>query len=230
MEHLPLKATLDRVTLSEYIANQLNTFFPDGKAVKASLLLSHMAHVLEKVHYCFSHVNNRYFSDGKNTLFNHLNADQYAMFLYLLSRDLYTCGCDTSICDKVFYLNKMLHAIDVFYEVELPDIFLFVHPLGTVLGRAKYSDFFMVYQGCGIGSNHDIYPTVGKYVSLHPGSSILGKCTVGDNCKISVNSTLLDHSLEADSIYIGKPKRYVVKASFKKANVWLPQFLKISTE
>ena len=39
--------------------------------------------------------------------------------------------------DKLFLLNKALHGCDIYYEVALPSVFLLVHPLGTVLGRAS---------------------------------------------------------------------------------------------
>ena len=44
----------------------------------------------------------------------------------------------TNLAAKVYALNKALHAIDVFYEVELPDLFCLQHPLGTMPGRARY--------------------------------------------------------------------------------------------
>ena len=219
-----LKMSLAKTKLSTYTANQLNVFFPDPQPVRADFLASHIDQTLERVEYCFSFVNNRYYFDGKNVLFNHLNADQYAMFLYILSNELYNKHCDAGICDKIFYLNKILHGIDVFYEVKLPDIFLFVHPLGTVLGRGTYADFFLVYQQCGIGSNNDVYPTLGKYVSLHPGSSILGNCTVGENCKIATGSLLLDYYLETDSVYIGDSLNFTIKKSRKKLNIWKQRF------
>jgi hypothetical protein len=53
-------------------------------------------------------------------------------------------------------------------------VFLLVHPLGTVLGRGNYSDFFVAYQRCGVGSNNEVYPTFGKHVTLRPGSAVLG--------------------------------------------------------
>lgn len=214
------KKTLDESALSIYTAKQLNAFFPDMNPVKADFLLSNLDETLERVEHCFSFVNNRYFFDGKNVLFNHLNADQYAMFLYILSNVLYRRCCDISVCEKIFYLNKILHGIDAFYEVILPDIFLFVHPLGTVLGRGSYSDFFVVYQRCGIGSNHDVYPVLGKYVSLHPGASVIGNCTLGENCKIAMDSLLLDSPLEGNSVYVGTPGNYRIKTSGKKLNIW----------
>jgi len=59
-----------------------------------------------------------------------------------------------NVCEKIYCLNKCLNAIDIYFEVELPNIFLLVHPLGTVLGKAKYNDFLLVYQQCTVGSNN----------------------------------------------------------------------------
>lgn len=215
-----MKLSLKRDSLASFTSAQLNSFFPDAQPVEKDFLLANLDETLVKVEYCFSFVNNRYFFDGKDVLFNHLNADQYAMFLYILSNVLYNKNYNTSICDKIFYLNKCLHGVDVFYEVDLPDIFLFVHPFGTVLGRGNYSNFFLVYQRCGIGSNNDVSPTLGEYVSLHPGSSVLGNCSVGENCKISTGSLLLDCSLENNSLYIGTPTNYRIEISYKKLNIW----------
>lgn len=183
-------------------------------------MLRNIDKVMERVEYCFSFVNNRYFYDGKDVTFNHLHAYQYAMFLYLLSRVFYQETANTAICKKIFYLNKCLHGIDAFYEVDLPDISLLVHPMGTVLGRGNYSNYLLAYQRCGIGSNKDIYPSLGEYVSLHPGSSILGNCTIGKNCKISAGSLLIDRSLEDNSVYIGTPENYSIKKSHKGLDIW----------
>ncbi len=65
------------------------------------------------------------------------------------------------IADKAYALNKALHALDAFYEVELPDVFAVQHPVGTVLGRATYSDYFICYHNCTVGANLDNdYPVV----------------------------------------------------------------------
>ena len=84
--------------------------------------------------------------------------------------------------------------------------FLLVHPLGTVLGRGNYKDYFMAYQRCGIGSNHDIYPRLGRNVTLRPGSSVLGNCDIGDNVTIAADSLVLDYSVASESVYFGKPR------------------------
>ena len=104
------------------------------------------------------------------------------MFLYFLANTLYKYDYELSFFEKIFLLNKILFSLDIFYEVELPDIFLFVHPLGTVLGRGSYSDYLVVYQRCNIGSNNNLSNS--KHVTLHPGASVLGNCIIGrfKNC------------------------------------------------
>lgn len=192
-------------SLCLYISGQVNNFFPDDNKVSSGFLESCLPQVLKRVEFCFSHISDRYFFDGERVLFSHLHGDQYGMFLYFLSNTLYRMGEDKSVCAKLFALNKTLHGIDAFYEVELPDIFRWVHPMGTVLGRGSYSDFFLVYQRCGIGSNKGLYPRLGKYCSMHPGSSILGDCSVGDHCELGAQSLLLDNSLEDNVLYVGTP-------------------------
>jgi len=212
--------SLGKAALGNYVASQLNVHFPDNNPVGPELLESYIQDVLEWAEYCFSFVNNRYFLDGDQVLFNHLHADQYAMFLYMLSHALWKERADTSLCEKLFYLNKSLHGIDAFYSVVLPEIFLFVHPLGTVLGKATYANFFMVYQRCGVGSNKGIYPELGEYVTLHPGASVLGNCRVGRNCGIAAGALLLDASLEDNTLYIGNPLSHITRTCNEKPAIW----------
>jgi hypothetical protein len=124
---------------------------------------------------------------------------------------------DSSI---IFLLNKAIHGIDAFYEVELPDIFLFIHPIGTVLGRGKYNDYLIVYQRCGVGSNHDLYPILGKYVTMHPGSSVLGNSKIGDRCSLAAESMIVDKNLEEGSVYFGTPKQCRIRSSNKISYFW----------
>jgi serine O-acetyltransferase len=215
-----MKMSLSKHEVVDFLAAQLKTFFPDKDETAESEIEKCINVIFERVEYCFSKVNNDYFKENGNVVFNHLHADQYAMFLYFAANTLYKKNADTVLCTKICQLNKYLHGIDAFYEVELPDIFLFVHPLGTVLGRANYSNYFLVYQRCGIGSNHGIYPTLEEYVSLHPGASVIGNCIIERNCKISADSLIMDKNLEENSIYIGNTLSYVIKKSQKKSAFW----------
>jgi serine O-acetyltransferase len=197
--------------LAELAVRQANGLFPDPRPLSADDLMPSLPQALARLEHCFTRVDNKYFFDGEQAVFSHLHGDQYCMWLYFLANQLFRDGGDPQVCSKLFLLNKSLNACDLFYEVALPDIFLVVHPLGTVLGRGTYSDYFVAYQRCGVGSNHDIYPTFGRHVTLRPGSAVLGRSHVGEMCQIAAESLVIDRDLPANSLYIGNPKTAVVK-------------------
>ncbi len=205
-----------------YVIGQLKNYFPDGNSIEP--VNSVMDETLERVQFCFSKVYDKYFKHLSKTVFNHLNSDQYAMFLYFLSNTLCRKGADESLCAKVYYLNKALHGLDVFYSVQLPDIFLFSHPTGSVLGRGKYANYLLVTQNVTVGSNHDVdFPVLGEYVAIYKGASVLGKCRVGDNCKISAHSLLMDRDLDSNKIYIGTPSGFEIKECRYHDRIWDPK-------
>jgi serine O-acetyltransferase len=217
---MPLRGSLGRDALAELAVRQVNHLFPDGSAANATQLLRAADRALDRLAHCFAHVSSKYFFDGKSAVFDHLHGDQYAMWLYLLANELFRQDGSSNVCKKLFLLNKSLHGCDIYYEVELPDIFLLVHPLGTVLGRAAYSDFLIVYQRVGIGSNRDIFPRLGAHLTLRPGSSVLGRSVVGEYCTIAAESLLLDGDLPDHSIYIGNPRDHVVRRQDGPQGIW----------
>lgn len=217
---LRVRSSLDVKGLAAYAAAQVNGLFPDGEAVTADSLMPAVRAALPRLEHCFTRIDNKYFFDGESAVFNHLHGDQYAMWLYLLSNELHRQGGAATHCSKLFLLNKALHGVDAFYEVALPDIFLLVHPLGTVLGRASYSDYFVAYQRCGVGSNHEVYPTFGKHVTLRPGSAVLGTCTIGDHCQIATESLVLDRDLPDHTLYIGNPKTATLRRQDAPFPLW----------
>ena len=219
-----MQISLPAADLASYVARQVNALFPD-KAVSAADLKGSFEAALERVEYCFSRINLKYFSDGGQAHFNHLHTDQYSMFLYFLSNSVHRMGGDPSLASKIYALNKALHGVDAFYEVELPEIFAFQHPVGTVLGRGSYSDYLFVYQRCSIGSNFDgKYPTIGEGVVMFGGSGIIGDCLVGDNCWLSAGTLIMDDNVLSNSVVFGgspnlvrKPtKRDVVRHVFQR--------------
>lgn len=215
-----MRKTLSESALAAYVAGQLNHLFNDGRTVSPDAIRDVLPDTLQRLDHCFSHINDKYFFDGQTVVFNHLHGDQFAMFLYVLANSAYKMGAGDDLPAKLFLLNKALHGIDAFYEVELPSVFRFVHPLATVLGRGRYADYLVVYQRCGVGSNHDIYPTLGRFVTLRPGASVLGDCRIGDNCTIAAESLVLDKNLSDDTIYIGNPRDFTTRASTILPTVW----------
>jgi serine O-acetyltransferase len=215
-----VRASLSPSGLAKLAAGQCNNLFPDGNDVSADALMPVLPRAVERLEHCFAAIDNKYFFDGEAAVFSHLHGDQYAMWLYLLGNELYRqCG-EASVCSKLFLLNKALHGCDLFYEVEMPSIFLLVHPLGTVLGRGTYSDYFVAYQRVGVGSNRDIYPTFGQHVTLRPGAAVLGKSHIGDQCQIATEALVLDTDVAAGSIYIGSPKTAVLRPNPGPNPIW----------
>jgi len=220
--------SLESEPLVRYVGRQLDTFFPDG--LSTSPIATVIDEVLQRLERCFSALNNRYFRRDGMAVFDHLHSDQYAMFLYFLSNTLWRSGADARLCNKVYCLLKMMNSIDIFYEVALPDIFLLGHSIGSVLGRASYSDYLLVQQNCTIGASREEpggasgkYPTIGRFVAVYKGASILGDCHIGENCKIAAHSILIDQDLPPDSLYIGTKDNHVIKPNLHHDNIWDPQ-------
>lgn len=114
--------------------------------------------------------------------------------------------------EKFYYLNKILHSVDLFYAVELPSIWGGEHPLGSVMGRARYSDHFFFYQRCTVGGNKGKYPVLGEFVTMYSDSKILGNSNIGDNVIISANTYVKDEDVPNNSIVFGHSPDLVIKS------------------
>ena len=110
-----------------------------------------------------------------------------------------------NVAAKAYALNKALHALDAFYEVELPAIFTFVHPVGTVLGRATYGDHLCVYQNVTVGADPaNAHPVIGRSVILYGGSRVIGSALVGDNAVVSAGTTIIGGEVPAGHVAFGQ--------------------------
>lgn len=138
------------------------------------------------------------------------------IFLYYLSHEIYVNTQNSILCDKIYYLNKIMNGVDLFYAIELPQKFGAEHPLGSVMGWAKYSEVFFFYQGCTVGGtvgkNAKIYyPVLGENVQMFANSSILGRCKVGDNVKIGAGALVKNEDIPSDSIVFGQSSNLIIK-------------------
>ena len=59
------------------------------------------------------------------------------IFLYYLSNELFKRNICSGLCDKEYYLNKIMHSVDLFYAIELPDVFGAEHPFGCSNGQSQ---------------------------------------------------------------------------------------------
>ena len=206
----------NNIEILNFTINQLNNFFPFKKRISHSKIKKEFNNALEKSLNCFKKIKTKYYQDNSDLIFN---SDKYCVFLYFLSNEVYKNNQDKSIAERIYYLNKTLNGVDLYYEVAMPEIFYLVHPVGTVLGRANYSNYFVAYQNCTVGSNKNNSPTLGQYVTMRPGSSIIGNSNISNGCDISINSTVVDKNLTRNSIYIGNPSDFYIKKNSKK-NKW----------
>jgi len=205
--------SLDKNDLSAYLGNQVGTFFPDRK-YGAEDLRGPVAEALARLEYCFSHIRLKYFFEDGETLFNHLNTDQYAAFLYFTANTIFRNGGNLDLAARLYALNKLLHAFDLFYEVEMPKVFYLQHPVGSILGRAQYGNFFCVYHGVSIGSNlDDVAPVMGDGLLMFGGSRLIGDSTLGDNCIIAPGAIVMDRDVPENTVTHGMPPNTQSKPS-----------------
>ena len=115
------------------------------------------------------------------------------------------------MCDKLYGLMRATSSVDLFYQIKLSKIFTFDHPLGAVMGRAAYSDYFTFSQGSTVGNNHGIYPQFGESVFMLSNSKVLGDCEIGSNVIISANSYIKDTNIPSGSIVFGQSPNLVIK-------------------
>lgn len=202
----------------QYTVKQLACFFPCGSDSQTTHEIDlYIPLAYERLEYCFSRVKNRYYHKDGQPFFSPLITDQYATFLYLLANTIYSESRNRELADRLYALNKALHGLDVYYEVSLPSIFLLVHTVGTVLGRAQYRDYLVVYQGVTVGGNLNMeYPTMGTGVGLFANSSIIGNSIVGDGSSVSAGSLLVDCAVPAGHVCFGMYPENRFKPSRRK--------------
>ena len=212
-----MKMSLTEKQLLTYLSRQLDTSFPDENTATTDKLYPFLKETLSRLEYSFSKINNPYYYEGGNVIFNHLHSDQYASFLYLYSNIAWKAANDKTLATKLYYLNKTMNGIDIYYEVKLPDIFCFNHAVGIVIGRAEFNNYLCVYQNCTIAGSSDHYPILGEGVALYAGASVIGKTHIGNNCHIAAQTCIKDSDIPDNSVVFGSYPNYQTKTP--RANV-----------
>ena len=202
-----MKLSLNRNELVAYLSRQIETFYPDNDTNNISEQLHGVIDtVLERTEECFRKVKSKYFRDEIGVFFNHLNGDQYSMFLYLLSHQIWLTYSNENLASKIFLLNKMMFGVDAFYKITLPTHFLFIHPIGTVLGNATYGDYFVIYQNVTIGSKIDgVYPQLSGKNVIYSGASVIGGAKVGFGSTIGASALVVGNDVPENTTIVGHP-------------------------
>jgi serine O-acetyltransferase len=181
--------------LVDYTVRQLQHFFPDDKPIDRHRVAANMPETLGRLEKCINRV--RAWPENQ---FDHLHTSQYCTYLYYLSNTIWRNHKDYEIAARIFALNKALNSIDLFFEIEMPDVFFVGHSIGIVLAKATYGEFLVLYQHTTVGRNHAVYPVLGDGVVLYPNSSIIGRCNIGDGTLVSTGTTILNHDTPGNCI------------------------------
>jgi serine O-acetyltransferase len=176
------------------------------------LLNSSVAEALRSSEACFQASLVKSFRRNGDAFFDPFHSGQYCIFLYWLSCVLGRSSYTRALATRVYLLNKALHGCDLYYEVQLPRIFSLDHPVGTVLGRAAYSDYFFFVQNCTVGNNRGRYPVFEERVSLLAGAMVLGNSHIGQNCIISARTLVKDADIPPNSLVFGESPNLVIKS------------------
>ncbi len=197
--------------LIELVIRQLNSLFGFDKNEEQQALEYGISEAVKKMEYCFAYRKNKYYQRDGQIYFNPFQTDQYTIFLYYASNIISYKTDNRRLADKLYFLNKALNNVDLYHEIRLPDIFGAGHPLGCVIGRAKFSDFFYFSQHCTVGNNKNIYPAFGKNVALLTGVTVIGKSTIGNNCLLSANTYIKDQDVPDNSLVFGSSPNLIIK-------------------
>lgn len=207
-----MKLELPKIELEKMLLRQIENLFYFKSESEKEIIRCVLDSALERTEYCFSQVSNKYYRQDSEVYFNPFHGGQNTVFLYFLSNELAReHGSDKTLADRVYYLNKALNGVDLFYEVAVPKVFFVDHPGGSVLGRAEYGDYFSFAQNCTVGNNNGHYPIIGKHVRMAAGSTLIGKCKVGDQVIIAAHAYVKDTDIPSQSIVFGTYPNLTIK-------------------
>jgi serine O-acetyltransferase len=188
-------------SLIDYTCTQVANFFPDGKhAILRNQVRLHIKEALNRLEYCINNI--RMWTPNQ---FHYLHSSQYCLYLYYLANTIWRNTQDRDTGTRLFLLNKALNGIDLFYEIEMPDIFFIGHSVGIVLAKASYGNRLALYQNVTVGKNHGIAPVIGEGVILYPGTTIIGRSHVANGTIVSQGTGIVNRDTPGNCVvYAGE--------------------------
>lgn len=203
-----MELSLSRSELLSYLKYQTEYFFPDKYKFEGNDIVCAINLALDRLEYCYKFINVSAYNKHGQTFFSHLHGDQFSQFLYYLMNSLWVLNENKPICDKLVQLNRLMSGCFFTYNAGLPDIFYWSHPVGTVLGNAKYGNFFYCKNNCTVATqekkeNSEIVG-FGEGLVLGSGASIYTKnIRIGDRVVIgSGTSVYKETEIESDTLVV----------------------------
>lgn len=193
------------------LISQLTSFFSVSR--EETIILNLLSEtVFKRCEINFSKNKNKYYSKSGEAYFNPYHSGQYTVFLYYFSNTVFKNESEhIRLADKIYYLNKIMNACDLFYEVDLPEIFMLDHPLGSVMGRGKFGNYFAFSQNCTVGNNNNNFPVIGEHVTMSANSMILGNSRIGNNVILGAGACVKDQNVSDDSLVFGSSPNLIIK-------------------
>lgn len=203
--------SLQKKDIVTYWVNLINNHLPDTNLVYPRDINPLVDMALDKLNHCFGFCLLERYKKGSQTLYNHLYSDHNIVLFWFLASIAHREFKNTTLANKLYYLNKIMHGFDCMYDTNLPDVFLIFHGSGTVLGKATYSNFFVALQGVTVGSHKGGYPNLGSGVALASGSSVIGNCSIGDNSSIGSNTHIFRVNVPSNSVAYSNEGKVLIK-------------------
>jgi serine O-acetyltransferase len=148
--------------------------------------------------YCYNSQKNKY-------SLSPFHVDSALTYLVYLASSIYQTVEHPSckiVADAVYYYLRSHFHIDVYPSRIIPPEILFVHPLGSILGNARFGRRLVVYQQVTVGGNPKLeYPVIGDDVVLFSKSSVLGRSVIGNNCAVGAG-VILNNQIVADDTIV----------------------------
>ena len=213
-EFLPSK-----IEFFEFLKIRFATVGVDFDEIEQHLLAS-----LEISEKRFRLNRSKYFAsdEGRRARFSATHYSSHALLLYQLSRECFLNG-RVDLAEKIYFLNIATTATDLFYEVDLPLRTGCEHPLGSVIGRANFSESSSLYfyQQCTLGSNlnsmgKEVYPSVDGALFLYSKSTLVGDVKTSGMVIVSHATYMKDVGPVNDCLVFGEYPDLVIKPLTKQ--------------
>lgn len=209
---------IDLKMLSNLVSNQLKNIFCVDANVE-----EYQKRTIERLGNCFKNCGNKYFHSDGDWVFSPYHSVQYSIYLYYLAHTIYQIKGENDLSAQLYYLNKVMNSVDWYYEISLPDIFCAEHPIGSVMGRAEYSNRFFFYQGCTVGGNKGKYPSMGENVVMYANSTIIGESKIGSNVILATGTIVKDEIIPDNCIVFGQSPHITIKENSEQKMLELTQ-------
>ena len=207
-------------TVRDMLLNQIGSNY--FKSIEDEALISkHLPKAMERFENCIRDCNNKYYSKENDEgiiepYFDPLHTCQWTLFLYFMANTIYKYENEKIeaarvVCDKIYGQSKNMSGCDIYFEVEMPEVFFFDHPLGSHLGRAKYGNGFSFLQGCLVEKLDGKAPVIDDNVTMLTGSKIIGDSHVGENSLITEGTIIRNENIPANSVVYGESPNLVIK-------------------